>query len=302
MLDNRFQAAPIPARSTRLSSTSFRNAVGVNMAYKIQHLGLGGILDQAISIVKDHFGLLFTIMLLLLIPFNLITGGLGLALMPDITTVNPTLEDQMRIAEEQMKYLPIFSVLGFINALIILPLTNAAVIWAVAELYLGQPVTAMEALRHGLRRLPALIGTSILMYLAIFGGLLLFIIPGILFALWFGLSQHVVIIEGLSGPTALGRSKKLVRPHLGTFLVLGILMFVIFAILGAAGLFIPQPHVQLVVSTLINAVGTMVMTAAGVVFYFSCRCAEENFDLHYLAQSIGGEAAATDDQAIPAAR
>jgi hypothetical protein len=36
--------------------------------------------------------------------------------------------------------------------------------------------TPVEAIRHGLRRLLPLIGTSILMYLAIFGGLILLII------------------------------------------------------------------------------------------------------------------------------
>ncbi len=42
--------------------------------YKLQHMGLGGILDQAISICKDHFGLLFKIMLILHIPFAFLIG------------------------------------------------------------------------------------------------------------------------------------------------------------------------------------------------------------------------------------
>jgi hypothetical protein len=268
------------------------------MAYKIQYLGLGKILDQAIAIVKDHFGLLFTIMLLLLIPFNLITGFIALSIMPQLPP-EPTMEDFARLQEVQVRYWPFFVGSGLINFLIVLPLTNAAVIWAVAELYLGQPVTAVDALRHGLRRLGPLIATSILMYLAVFGGMILCIVPGILFALWFGLSQHVVVIEGISGTSALGRSKKLVRNHLGTFLVLGFIMFIIVALLGVAAAFIPQPHVQMIVSTLINAAATMLGTAAGVVFYFSCRCAEENFDLHYLATAIGRESAATDDAALP---
>jgi hypothetical protein len=269
------------------------------MPYKIQHLGLGGILDQAIAITKNHFGLLFTIMLLLLIPFNLITGFISLSLLPDMTT-EPTAETFMEFQEVQARYWPLFAVFGIINGLFILPLTNAAVIWAVAEVYLGQPVTAVEALQHGLKRLAPLIGTSILMYLAIFGGLLLLIIPGILFALWFSLSQHVVVIEGISGSSALGRSKKLVRRHLGTLLVVGFIMFVIFALLGMGAAFVPQRHVQMIVSTLINAVATIVSTAALVVFYFSCRSAEENFDLHYLAESIGKESADSDNRALPA--
>jgi hypothetical protein len=269
------------------------------MAYKIQHLGLGGILDQAIAITKDHFGLLFSIMLLLLVPFNLITGFVSLTLMPELPAV-PTAEDMAELNAVQARYWPLFALFGLLSGLVVLPVTNAAVISAVARLYLGQTVTAREAVSHGFRRLLALVGTTILMYLAIMGGLILLIIPGILFALWFGLSQHVVVIEEISGQAALGRSKKLVRPHLGTFLVLGMLIFVIFFAFGFGAAFIPQRHVQLVASTLINAVATIVSTSAFVVFYFSCRCAVENFDLHYLAEAIGGPPPASDDQLLPA--
>jgi len=43
----------------------------------------------------------------------------------------------------------------------------------------------------------------------------------------------------------------------------------------------------------------MFSTASFVVFYFSCRCHVENFDLHYLAQSIGAEPVG-EPQAAPA--
>lgn len=265
------------------------------MAYKIQHLGLGGILDQAIAITKDHFGLLFTIMLILLVPFNLLVGFLQLAATPDLPAV-PTTEDVEALMEARSTFTPYLAIAGFINLLLILPLTNAAVIQAVARVYLGQPVTAMEAIRHGLKRLLPLIGTSILMYMAIFGGLILLIIPGILFALWFGLSQHVVVIEEIAGSAALGRSKKLVRPHLGTFLMLGFIVGLLTAAISIVAAYIPQPHLQVIGNTLLQAVSTMIWTAAGVVFYFSCRCAVENFDLHYLAEAIGAPAAPASDE------
>jgi hypothetical protein len=65
------------------------------MAYKLQHMGLGGILDQAIAISKDHFGLLFKIMLLLYIPFNLILGLVTAALTPQIPS-GAFFEEMMR--------------------------------------------------------------------------------------------------------------------------------------------------------------------------------------------------------------
>jgi hypothetical protein len=173
--------------------------------------------------------------------------------------------------------------------IIIIPVTNAAVIQAVARLYLGEPVTALEAVKHGFRRLGPLIWTSFLMLLAIYGGLILCIIPGIYFAIWFGLSQHVVVLEGLNGPKALGRSKKLVHKDRGKFLALILIMTVITVAISWGAQMIPQPHLAAIISVLVQAVTTILWTAAGVVFYFSARCGVENFDLHYLAEAIGQE-------------
>jgi len=258
------------------------------MSYNIKHMGLGGILDQAIQIVKDHFGLLFAIMLFLMIPFTLITGFITIAVTPELPA-NPSVEDYRRVQEAYAQHWPWMALFGVINMLFILPLTNAAVTFAVAKLYLGQPTTAIDSISNGFAKLIALILTSILMYLAIFGGLILLIIPGILFALWFGLALHVVIIEGISGAKALSRSKRLVRNHLGTFLMLGLVMFIISFAIGMISELIPQGHLSHILQVLLQAVITIFWTAAGVVFYFSCRCAEENFDLHYLAEAIGDE-------------
>jgi hypothetical protein len=270
------------------------------MAYKIQHLGLGGILDQAIAILRDHFGLLFAIVTILVVPCELIIGAIDLANSPPI----PPDASWLEAFEAEQNYDPIpgLSVASamfelFLN-LVMLPLANAAVIHAVARLYLGQSVTAWEAIGRAFQRFWPLMGTSILMLMAIFGGLILLVVPGILFALWFSLSQHVVVIEDMAGAAALRRSKKLVRPHLGTSLALGLIMLTITLLVIVGAMFIPQPHVQVVGVALASALTTLVWTAAGVVFYFSCRCAEENFDLHYLAEAIG--ASPTDEQMQPA--
>ena len=103
--------------------------------------------------------------------------------------------------------------------------------------------------------------------------------------------QHVVVLEGLAGPKALGRSKKLVHKDRGKFLALGLIAGVLTFLLVIGAQAIPQPHISVIVSVLLQAVATMVWAAAFVVFYFSCRCNVENFDLHYLAESIGAQPA-----------
>lgn len=256
------------------------------MPYKIQQLRLGGILDQAISLTKNHFGLLFGIMLFLMIPLQLIQGFVQLAGVPELPP-GATAAEIFAAWMEQGSNLGTTLPLIMLGVLVVFPVTNAAVIHGVARLYLGHETSAVDSVKRGFASLLPLFWTSILCFLAVMGGFILLIIPGILFALWFGLYQHVVVIERIRGLAALRRSKQLVRPYLGTFLVMGLVLIVITVALNIGATFVPQPHVRLIVAIFLNAVTTILWTASFVVFYFSCRCGVENFDLHYLAESIG---------------
>jgi hypothetical protein len=56
---------------------------------------------------------------------------------------------------------------------------------------------------------------------------------------------------------------------------------------GAAGGFVPQPHLREVLGILIQLAATIFGSAAIVIFYFSARCRNEQFDLQLLAKNIG---------------
>lgn len=81
-------------------------------------------------------------------------------------------------------------------------------------------------------RLGALIVTSILAGLGVALGMLLLIVPGLVLLTWWAVAAPVVMLEGKSGPSALGRSRELVRGHGWT--VFG-LIFVTFLITSLAG-------------------------------------------------------------------
>ena len=127
------------------------------------------------------------------------------------------------------------------------------------------------------------------MYLAVMGGFILFIIPGILFLFWFSPSTQAVVIENISGFSALKRSKQLMKGNIGTVFVLGILLGVVSAGIQIGSAFVPQPHLQIIAQTLAQAIVTIIGAAAFVVFYFSCRCGHESFDLQLLAESFGDD-------------
>jgi hypothetical protein len=77
---------------------------------------------------------------------------------------------------------------------------------------------------------------SLLAGLAVMGGFILFVIPGIIFAVWFGFSIYVFIFDGIKGSSALKKSKELVKgywwPVFARFLVIWIVAMLISWIKG----------------------------------------------------------------------
>jgi hypothetical protein len=121
------------------------------MRYQIQELGLGGILDQAITLLKNHFGLLVGITVVLLIPFTLIQGFVMLSMAPEMPA-NATLEDMMAMQAEAQSNMPVTFAFLFFNLFVVIPITNAAIIHAVSQVYLEKTTTIGESLMHGVKK------------------------------------------------------------------------------------------------------------------------------------------------------
>jgi hypothetical protein len=95
------------------------------------------------------------------------------------------------------------------------------------------------AMNHALRRIPSYLWIVILIELIVQFGNLLFVIPGIVFAVWFSFSVFVLSQEDARGMHALLKSKEYVRGRwwkvFGTLLALGIGFIIIMVVcLGAA--------------------------------------------------------------------
>lgn len=253
--------------------------------YEIKTLSIGGILDQTVSVVKDHFGILLAIAAVVYVPYGLINGFIYMTVMPPQPTppFEPSVmeEYQEGAIRAALMTAPVSLLFGIVSTI-----ANGAMVWAVAQTYLGEEVTFGTAWGQGFRRALPLIGTGILYGLAVFGGTLLCIIPGLIFAYWFMLYAQTVMLEGLSGSAALSRSKALIKGNFGKVFVLSLLIGVISGVIGAIGGLIPQPHVGVVIQVAMQAVIVMFSAAAMTVFYFSCRCEHEDFDLMRLAAAV----------------
>ncbi|MEW6368685.1 MAG: hypothetical protein AB1714_28995 [Acidobacteriota bacterium] len=106
--------------------------------------------------------------------------------------------------------------------------TLAATLFAVKDSQEG--IGAIEAYRRGWGRIGSTVLALILQGLCVLAGLLLLLVPGILFAVWFSLSTIAVVAEGCSGGAALGRSKALVDGYWWDLFARYVLLFI--AIVG----------------------------------------------------------------------
>lgn len=91
-------------------------------------------------------------------------------------------------------------------------------IWAYAALYKsvisaseGHPVTFEGAYAEGTKRAGIFFLTSLLVGLAVMGGLILLIIPGFIFMVWYGKSTWVAINENLGAVASMKKSKAYVK-------------------------------------------------------------------------------------------
>ncbi len=92
-------------------------------------------------------------------------------------------------------------------------------------------LTVKQAISKGSGVFISYLWVSFLSGLAILGGLILFIVPGIIFSIWFAFSSYILISEGQKGRRALSESKELAKSYwwaiFGRFILLTLLIAVI---------------------------------------------------------------------------
>lgn len=242
------------------------------MSYEIRAMSFGEILDAGFRLLRDHALLLVGIAAVVYLPLALVSAFVGVA---DPLTVSP-----LTIA--------VTVVLMVVLVIVAMPIITAGITHALGELYLGRPVTLSDSLQAGLAILLPLMGTWILAGLAVLGGVLLLIVPGIYLALAFMLLTQVMVLENVFGTRALGRSRELMRGHMlrgfGVLFVGAVLISMLqwgielgigwIPVLGPLG------------SGLAQAAGVAYTSAVAVVLYFDIRCRNEAFDLEHLSRLV----------------
>ena len=194
-----------------------QSAAGFAAALRASWEGPSHLLRQAFSLYSEHFPTFFKIALIGYAPFTV------LALLNVLNVFGGE-----RLAQEQLMYLAVgIFVTMVITLLFAYFFVSAATVPVVLQLTIA-PLRAVHiktALTALQRRWRVFALTSLLVLALIVFGSILFVIPGLIAALVFGLYAPVAIMEQQGVRGTLRRSRILSRRALGTVLVITLVQF-----------------------------------------------------------------------------
>lgn len=185
-----------------------------------------------------------------------------------------------------------------IGFLIVTPLVTGATTKALSERYLGREVTIGAALRTAWSKLGALLLTQFIVGIVVFVGLILLIVPGVLWMCSYALVAPVAVLETTNLSEIRYRSWELVSGYRGK--VFGILLVIVVLELllgGAGGLlslgFEDGSRAAAVFdagfTSLIGVLLLPLQTIAVTLLYYDLRIRKEGFDLDMLSQAVSGQ-------------
>jgi hypothetical protein len=251
-------------------------------------LGIGEILSTALQLYRRHWRTLLTIAAVVVVPFTLLQYLFGdLVRAQGETTRNG-------VVETASWSVGIAGLVAALAGILMYLVLTGAITRAVAAEVAGQDPSVEQSYRFGFHRLGSVLLVSVLVGLAIIGGLILFIIPGIYIGIRLCVSIEALVVEGRRGTEAMGRSWGLVGGHwwhaFGTVVVGGLLTGIVNAVITA-----PFGDTSWFVQAVAAAVATVVTlpysALVGVVLYLDLRARKESLTMETLRTDLQASAA-----------
>jgi hypothetical protein len=250
-------------------------------------MGIGEILSTAFQLYQRHWRTLLAIAAVVVVPFTLVQYLLG----DQVRTRGEVTSNG--VVETATWAVGIAGLVAALAAVVMFLVLTGAITRAVAAEVAGEDPSVEQSYRFGFHRLGSVLLVSVLVGLAIIGGLILFIIPGIYLGVRLAVSIEALVVEGRRGTQAMGRSWELVGGHwwhaFGTLVVGGLLTGVVNAVITA-----PFGNTSWFVQAVAAAVATVVTlpygVLVGVLLYLDLRARKENLNLERLRTDLQASA------------
>jgi hypothetical protein len=160
-----------------------------------------------------------------------------------------------------------------------------------------------DSYRFALTRIGPVLLVVVLTFLAVLGGFILLIIPGIIFHIRFLFGPAVVVVEDARGRQAMRRSWRLAKGSfwklLGTVFLASILASIaggIISIPASVGAEFAGTNAW-ILRFVGSAVGGVItgpfVTTVTVLLYYDMRIRKEGFDIQVMAQELGDQTPAS---------
>jgi len=259
------------------------------MARALRPLSLGKLLDEAFDIYRHNF-LLF----------------LAISAIPNIALLLFELEwAKLKLTGTSsstmagiLAFLGDYSVSLFVGSIV-----TAATTVAVSEVYLDRSISVWDCYSRISRKALKIVYISFALQLIIGLGMLICLLPGIMWAGIYGLAVPVVVLEDIRASRALGRSEELTAHGVGRVIVIFFLTSIFSAIMvgalnaaaSAAGL--TAPHNGILTAEMIQQInGTLgsilfgpISAIALTLEYYDQRVRKEAFDIDHMLRLIQPE-------------
>jgi hypothetical protein len=252
-------------------------------------MGLGEILSTAFQLYQRHWRTLLAIAAVVVVPFTLLQYLLG-----DWVRARGEVTRNGVVIETTTWSVGIAGLVAALAGVVMFLVLTGAITRAVAAEVAGEDPSVEQSYRFGFHRLGSVLLVSVLVGLAIVGGLILFIIPGIYIGVRLAVSIEALVVEGRRGTQAMGRSWELVGGHwwhaFGTMVVAGLLTGVVNAVITT-----PFNNTSWFVQAVAAAVATVVTlpygVLVGVLLYLDLRARKERLTLDQLRTELQASAA-----------
>jgi hypothetical protein len=251
-------------------------------------MGIGEILSAAFQLYQRYWRTLLAIAAVVVVPFTLLQYLLGHAVrVTGVATSNGVV---VTTSSWRVGLAGLVTALAGVVMFLVL---TGAITRAVAAEAAGEDPGVEQSYRFGFHRLGSVLLVSVLVGLAIIGGLILFIIPGIWIGVRLSMSTQALVVEGRRPTEAMGRSWALVGGHwwhaFGALVVAGLLTGVVNAVITT-----PFNNTSWFVQAIVAAIATVITlpygVLVGVLLYLDLRARKETLTLEGLRADLQASA------------
>lgn len=270
----------------------------------LRPLSFGEILDVALKIFGRHWRTLVACVLVPTVPLQILSVLVVLSVAPEQFDLSA--DSTATAPEGSGTEIAAFLVVQLLSALASL-LAWAACFKGVADGYLGRDPSVGRSLRFGLPKILRLFGLAIVTGVMVAIGLLGILVGALFVAALVILSVPALLFERIGVFSSIGRSFELVKGRYWSIVLLVLVIFLAFLVLGivfggilgatagAAGTESEAAGavVTFLSNTVLTAITTPLFAAIVTVLYFDQRVRKEGFDLQLLAEGMGEQPAFT---------